>query len=70
MKPKKPEWEDAHREDTISQYDNYVMSGKTMEEHGGYRPTNLGHGNECSECNDAILGEMTRTQHFDKGTTD
>jgi len=66
----KPEHEKEHTKDTINQYDKYVMSGKTMEEYGGYSPTNLGHGNDCSECNNAILSEMNRNQHFDKGTKD
>ena len=30
-------------------------------------PSNLNHGNECPDCNQAALSEMTRNGHFDVG---
>jgi hypothetical protein len=68
----KPEHEKEHAEDQINQFDHYVMSGKKLEEHGGYRPTNLGHGNECNECNYAVLEDMQkeRYDHFKDGLSE
>jgi hypothetical protein len=65
-----PEQKEDHRQDMISQYDRYVMSGKSMDEYGGYKPTNFGHGNKCRVCNDAIIYDMekTRGDHFKEGT--
>jgi len=68
----KPEHEEEHRQDAISQYDKFVMSGAPLQESEGYRQTNFGHGNECSECNNAILLDMQkpRTEHFKDGIVD
>ncbi len=68
----KPEHEEEHRQDAINQYDKFVMSGSPLVESEGYRQTNFGHGNECRECNAAILLdiEKPRTDHFKDGTLD
>ena len=30
-------------------------------------PSNLNHGNECPSCNQAVINDMTRNDHFDVG---
>lgn len=67
-----PEHEEEHRQDVIAQYDKFVMSGSPLEESEGYRATNLGHGNECYECNNGALLDMIkpRTDHFEDGLSD
>jgi hypothetical protein len=68
----KPEHEEAHRQDAITQYDKFVMSGSPLRESFGYRQTNFGHGNECTECNNAIILDMekTRDDHFKDGLSE
>ena len=65
----KPEHEEDHRQDAISQYDKFVMSGSPLRESFGYKQSNLNHGDECSECNNAIVFDMqkTRDEHFKDG---
>jgi hypothetical protein len=68
----KPEHEEDHRQDAIDQYDKFVMSGSPLRESLGYSQNNLGHGNECSECNNAIVFDMqkTRDDHFKDGLSE
>jgi hypothetical protein len=68
----KPEHEEEHRQDAIAQYDKFVMSGSPLAESEGYRQTNFGHGDECSECKNAILLDKIkpRTDHFKDGLDD
>ena len=68
----KPEHEEDHRQDAIKQFDKFVMSGSPLRESLGYRITNLGHGNECDECNYAVLKdiEKPRKDHFIDGLSE
>lgn len=68
----KPEHEEGHRQDAINQYDEFVMSGSPLRESLGYKMTNLDHGNECDECNYAIVSNMekTRNEHFKDGLSE
>lgn len=64
----KPEWEEEHRQDFWKQWDKFQKSGAPLQESLGYRQTNFNHGNECSECNNAIL--LGRNDHFDEGKSE
>jgi len=69
----KPEHAEEHRQDIVKQFDNWVMSGQPpLTSKTGYKSSNLGHGNECNECNYAITEEMekTRDNHFRDGLSE
>jgi len=55
-----PEWAMEH-------FVDFQRKGKSA-----YKSRNLGHGNTCSECNNAILADMIkpRPEHFDDGLSD
>ena len=68
----KPEHEEDHRQEAIRQYDNFVMSDKPLSKETGHKSKNLGHGNECSECNNAVVADMEkdRNDHFKDGLSE